>query len=130
AKIALDLKLDAPVDTIKADPTQIEQVIMNLTINARDAMPKGGILTIQTSEHIVTEVITERENVLQPGKYLAISVKDTGSGMAPDIREKIFEPFFTTKEEGKGTGLGLPIVDGIISQFGGAPFCQSEPAKG
>ena len=130
AKIALDLKLDAAVDTIKADPTQIEQVIMNLTINARDAMPKGGILTIQTSERIVTEVITERENVLQPGKYLAVSVKDTGSGMAPDIREKIFEPFFTTKEEGKGTGLGLPIVDGIIGQFGGAIFVQSEPGKG
>jgi PAS domain S-box-containing protein len=129
-KIKVEWKLEASPDLVKADPTQLEQVIMNLAVNARDAMPHGGTLQIKTSERTTTQVLTQRDAVLHPGKYLVVTVTDTGCGMTPEIQHKIFEPFFTTKEEGKGTGLGLSIVDGIITQFGGAIFVESRPTKG
>jgi PAS domain S-box-containing protein len=111
---------------VNADPGQIEQVIMNLAINARDAMPKGGKLTIDTVDAEVQEVITHRRLKMPAGSYVVLSVTDTGSGMTPEIQERIFEPFFTTKNPGEGTGLGLSTVYGIVEQSGGTILVYSE----
>jgi two-component system, cell cycle sensor histidine kinase and response regulator CckA len=115
---------------VRADPGQLEQVIVNLAVNARDAMPEGGTLTIRTYAVSAAEVRRLGADILPPGDYSAISVTDTGTGIPPNILPKIFEPFFTTKEVGKGTGLGLSTVYGIVKQSGGFIFADSEMGKG
>lgn len=116
--------------TVMADPGQIEQVLMNLTTNARDAMPHGGILTISTELVRLDDEFIRTHGYGEKGEYALISVSDTGVGMDRKTKDKIFEPFFTTKELGKGTGLGLAIVYGIIKQHNGYINCYSEPGKG
>jgi two-component system cell cycle sensor histidine kinase/response regulator CckA len=115
---------------VKADPGQIEQILMNLATNARDAMPHGGQLSITTRHMVVEEGSETLYDLQSPGKYALISVSDTGTGMDKKTLENIFEPFFTTKEVGKGTGLGLSIVHGIIKQHNGSVLASSEPGKG
>lgn len=113
----------------KADPTQIQQVLMNLAVNARDAMAKGGCLTVRTGLVQLDETTLPGANASE-GEYAFVLVADTGIGMSPEVRERLFEPFFTTKESGKGTGLGMAVVYGILKQLGGYITVDSEPGRG
>ncbi|HFC04541.1 MAG TPA: PAS domain-containing sensor histidine kinase, partial [Rhizobiales bacterium] len=127
-ELKVDLMDGAPV--IKADPTQLESSILNLAINARDAMDKNGRLTIETSAAYLDEAYVSEHEEVVPGHYILIAVSDTGSGIPPHVLEKIFQPFFTTKEVGKGTGLGLSMVFGFIKQSGGHMRVYSEEGHG
>ena len=122
--------MTSPLDPVKGDPTQIEQVLMNLCINARDAMAEGGRLVIETEMVELDEPYCRFYPYVTPGRYAVMSVADTGIGMDVETRERIFEPFFTTKEGGKGTGMGLAAVYGIVKQHGGFIHVYSEPAHG
>ena len=128
--IELRTVLRPELGNIKADLGQIEQVIMNLAVNARDAMPNGGTLTIETQEMDLEGEYCEHNLCMKPGRYIMLAVSDTGSGMDKCTQERIFEPFFTTKETGKGTGLGLSTVYGIVKQSGGNICVYSKLGQG
>ena len=128
--IELVNELAEDLGRVKADPGQIEQVIVNLTVNARDSMPGGGRLVLETANAPLDEEYCRTHVYVTPGRYVMLSVRDTGKGMAPEVKEHIFEPFFTTKEDGKGTGLGLFMVYGIVQKYGGHIVVDSEPGLG
>ncbi|MBU0985959.1 MAG: PAS domain S-box protein [Proteobacteria bacterium] len=128
--IAIELHLEPDLKTAEFDPFQIEQVLMNLGVNARDAMPEGGKLSISTQNVFLDEAYCRKHLGTKPGEYVLLCVSDTGSGIDQNTLEHIYEPFFTSKEVGKGTGLGLAMVYGIVKNHDGYIVCTSEPGKG
>jgi PAS domain S-box-containing protein len=128
--IEVRTELDPNLEAVKADPTQMEQVLLNLCINARDAMPEGGKITIETANVEVDELLAGQHLPMKPGHYVRLRVSDTGTGMDKETLSHVFEPFFTTKGPEKGTGLGLATVYGIVKQSGGYVWAYSEPRHG
>ncbi len=128
--ISIEQDLDPGLWPVEADPVLIQQMLLNLGNNAADAMPEGGRLQIATSNHEFASPGGQSAFDLPAGRWVSLRVSDSGCGMSPEIREKIFDPFFTTKETGKGTGLGLASVYGIVHGHGGRVFCESEPGRG
>lgn len=127
--VELQLELSPTLHKVVADPGQMEQVVMNLVLNARDAIPAGGRIRIETAEEEIGE-IAAREHGIQPGAYVTLSISDNGHGIPPEALSRIFEPFFTTKEQGKGTGLGLSTVHRIVKESGGDIRVNSTPGDG
>ncbi|MFD0934977.1 ATP-binding protein, partial [Methylobacterium trifolii] len=128
--IAVAFDLDAGLDPVRLDPGQFESAVLNLAVNARDAMPEGGRLTVRTGNAVLTEAESGSVPDVEPGAYVVVSVSDTGSGMEAGTLARAFEPFFTTKDVGKGTGLGLSQVYGFAKQGGGSARIASVPGQG
>jgi two-component system cell cycle sensor histidine kinase/response regulator CckA len=128
--VQLLLQLDPDLAPVRADPGQMSQVLVNLAVNARDAMPAGGALTLQTANVVVEDAGTARLGQLPPGPYVCLTVRDTGVGIPPEVLPRLFEPFFTTKAPGEGTGLGLATCYGIVQQHHGAILVTSAPGQG
>lgn len=128
--VTLNIKLDPSDGLVSADLGGVEQIILNLAVNARDAMPKGGTLEISTGRLVLDKEYIRQNMSLSPGAYVVLAVRDTGIGMTPETQEHIFEPFFTTKERGRGTGLGLSMVYGIMRQCSGSIEVESRPGAG
>lgn len=129
-KVQLELVLEQPGRQVLADPTQLDRVLINLAINARDAMPDGGVLTMRSGYVTLAHPLKLATGAIPPGSYVTVEVQDTGLGIAPDILPRIFDPFFTTKRDLGGNGLGLSTVRGIIGQSGGVLTVESEPGQG
>jgi CheY-like chemotaxis protein len=129
-RIKIDLKLEAAVANAFIDPSQLANALINLAINARDAMPCGGKLMLETASVVLDEAYAQNNAEIRPGAYAMIAVSDTGTGMSAELCDKVFEPFFTTKPEGKGTGLGLSMVYGFVKQSGGYIKIHSEQGRG
>ena len=130
ADITLKLDLDPDLGRVKADPAQLEQVIMNLVFNARDAMPDGGELTIETSNCTLDDEWVRSHPEVQSGPYVRLGVRDTGHGMDEETQSHLFEPFFTTKDKSRGTGLGMATVHGTVNQSGGCVTVSSKLGSG
>jgi nitrogen-specific signal transduction histidine kinase/ActR/RegA family two-component response regulator len=128
--VMLSTSLARNVWAIRADPGQFQSAIVNMAVNARDAMQQGGKLVVETRNIVLDDDHADFHSVLQPGEYVQLSISDTGSGMPPEVRDRVFEPFFTTKEKGRGTGLGLAMVYGFVKQSGGHITIYSEVGHG
>ena len=128
--ITLSTSLARDVWPTRADPGQFQSAIVNMAVNARDAMPQGGKLVVETRNIVLDSDHADFQSELQPGEYVQLSISDTGTGMPPEVRDRVFEPFFTTKEKGRGTGLGLAMVYGFVKQSGGHVTIYSEAGHG
>ncbi|MBF0498313.1 MAG: response regulator, partial [Deltaproteobacteria bacterium] len=126
----IELSLADDLKILNGDPAQIEQIIMNLAVNAKDAMPDGGTLTIATQTVLLEEEVVKSHPDMKAGEYVLLTIRDSGHGMAQETMEHIFEPFYTTKAVGQGTGLGLSVVYGIVKNHGGVITCRSAPGMG
>ena len=130
SNIELTLDLDSELHRVRFDPGQLEQIVSNLIVNASDAMPDGGQITLTTKNTELDRDSLTGQSVGKPGSYVELSISDTGTGMTPEVQERIFEPFYTTKEKGKGTGLGLASVYGIVKRINGEVAVHSEAGVG